>query len=77
MRVAEAKSILPPRRLTHEMKVCESMDKERMKEVQEELLDKWLEHELAKMDHRKEEIEDENYLYAKCVGIPNLEKNRR
>jgi len=53
------------------------MDKERMNRVQEELLDKWLEHELAKMDHRKEQIEDENYLYAKCVGIPNLEKNRR
>jgi hypothetical protein len=53
------------------------MDKERMNRVQEELLDKWLEHELAKMDLRKEQIEDENYLYAKCVGIPNIEKTRR
>jgi len=38
----------------------------------EKLLDLFLEHKLEKMEEHKTEIEDINYLYAKCVGIPNM-----
>lgn len=43
-----------------------------MDEIEELLLDKYLERELDRMEKRKHELEDEHYLYAKCVGIPNL-----
>jgi len=43
-----------------------------MNEIEELLLDKYLGHTLDRMEKRKPRLEDEHYLYAKCVGIPNL-----
>lgn len=43
-----------------------------MNEIEEKLLDLFLGHELERKERRKTEIEDETYIYAKCVGIPNM-----
>ena len=45
-----------------------------MNEIEEYLLDKYLGHQLDRMEKRKQQLEDELYLYAKCVGIPNLKE---
>jgi hypothetical protein len=45
-----------------------------MNEIEERILDLFLEHELGKMEERKIELEEEWYLYTKCVGIPNLKQ---
>jgi len=49
-------------------------DKERIKQIEEEFLDLYLEHEMVRMEKRKQEIEDEAYLLAKVVNTQIVKK---
>jgi len=46
----------------------------KMKEIEEFLLDKFLEHKMQEMEQRKTQIEDEWFVYTKSVAVPNMKK---